>query len=43
MSKATQFISDLRDDGIKLSIARDLWSDNGMVLYGICGHGITRN
>ena len=25
MSKATQFISDLRDDGIKISIAGDLW------------------
>ena len=30
MSKATQFISDLRDDGIKLSISGDLWSDNRM-------------
>ena len=43
MSKATQFISDLRDDGIKISIAGDLWSDNGMALFGICGHGITSN
>ena len=43
MSIATQFISDLRDDGIKISIAGDLWSDNGMAIYGICGHGITRN
>ena len=43
MSKATQLISDLRDDGIKISIAGDLWSYNGMAIYGICGHGITRN
>ena len=43
MSKATQFISDLRDDGIKISIAGDLWSDNRMAIYGICGHGITCN
>ena len=43
MSKATQFISDLRDDGIKISIAGNLWSDNGMAIYGICGQGITCN
>ena len=31
------------EDGIKISIAGDLWSDNGMAINGICGHGITHN
>ena len=35
------FIVRLLKSGVKVSIAGDLWSDNGMGPFGIYAHGIT--
>ena len=35
------FIMRLIKSGVKPSISGDLWSDNGMGLFGIFAHGIT--
>ena len=38
---ARDFIKRLLRSGVKVSISGDLWSDNGMGLFGIYAHGIT--
>jgi len=38
---ARDFIVRLIKSGVKPSISGDLWSDNGMGLFGIYAHGIT--
>ena len=41
--RVKEFMSDLLLDGIKPSIAGDIWSDRGCSLMGVLGYGIDRS
>ena len=41
--RVKEFMSDLLLDGVKPSIAGDIWSDRGCSLMGVLGYGIDRS
>ena len=41
--KVLAFVKLLEDAGLEVSIAADIWSENGVALLGICGYGIVEH